>query len=183
MPAPDASNAAASAVRRARSGSKLATSASGTGKMVRWPWMMSAAKIRGIFSRDSLTAAFCRIRAMRRAIAVEHAGELALARFVDLLLKIRPVLGGLSDSAAPPPQADAIRLQLPGLLLERHAADQRVDEAGNVELAGRLRGALAPDLPAMRRLRPRPSARPCAKCACRAFDFPSTQRCRAQLPR
>jgi len=64
MPAPDASNAAAAAVRSASSGSKLATSARGTGKIVRWPCMMSAAKMSGIFSRDSRAAAVCMIRAM-----------------------------------------------------------------------------------------------------------------------
>ena len=46
---------------------------------------------------------------MRRAIAVEDPGELALPRFLDLLLEVGALrCGGLSDSAAPPPHAEAI---------------------------------------------------------------------------
>ena len=30
-----------------------------------------------------------------RAVAIEHAGELALARFFDLLLEVRPGAGGV----------------------------------------------------------------------------------------
>ena len=62
-----ASSAAARAVRFARFASKAAASASGTGKMVRNPWITSAANSSGMPRRDSSTATVC----MRRCQSAE----------------------------------------------------------------------------------------------------------------
>ena len=131
-------------LRRAarKSGSKLATSASGTGKMVRWPWMMSAAKISGIFSRDSLTAAFCMIRAMRAPLPLKTPVSWPCRASSSCCGKLL-LLGGLSAAAAPPPQADAIRLSWPAFSSSVIREMRCVDEGRDRHAAAACRSARA----------------------------------------
>ena len=58
-PSEDASTVLMRAARSIDSGFQVAASARGTGKVVRYPWMMSAPNRRGIPRRDSSTAIFC----------------------------------------------------------------------------------------------------------------------------
>ena len=112
IPEPAASKAATSLVRRVSSGSKLAASATGTGKTVRWPWMMSAAKISGIFIRDSFTATFCMVLAMRAPLPLKIPVSWPCRVSSSWRGKLLS-FGGLRAMAALGPQADAIRLSCP----------------------------------------------------------------------
>ena len=99
-----------------------------------------------------------------RAIAVEHAGELALPRLLDLLRESSTVAcGGLSAERGAAAPGRRHQAELPGFLLERHARDQLVDECRDMELCRPPGGARAPGLRARRPRRRRPSARPGAK--------------------
>ena len=101
--------------------------------------MMSAAKISGIFSRDSFDRRGLHDPRHARAIAVEHAGQLALARFLDLLLEVRARARRVErQRATPPPQAEAIRLSWPAFSSSVMRAISGSTNAGNVDSPGGL---------------------------------------------
>ena len=137
IPAAVASSAAARAVRRARSGSKLAASPKGTGKMVRKPWITSAAKISGTFSRDSRTAAVCIWRAISTPLPLNT--PVSRPARTSASCAGKPALGlfGLSASAELPPQAAAMIDSCPAfsLIVMRASASRAA--------AGRAVGAAA----------------------------------------
>ena len=137
MPDPAASNAATSLVRRVSSGSKLAASATGTGKTVRWPWMMSAAKISGIFSRDSLDRDGLHDPRHARAVAVEDAGQLPAPGLLELLREVA-VVGRVERGGRARPPGRRHQAQLAGFFLQRHPGDQRVDQRRRLRFARRL---------------------------------------------
>ena len=108
MPAAAASNAAMRAVRIARSGSKLAASATGTGKIVRWPWMTSAAKISGTLRRESRITAACIRRAISAPLPLNTPVSLPATASATWPSKLGPFDGGLRPVATPPLHAAAL---------------------------------------------------------------------------
>ena len=113
IPDAAASTAAARAVRRARSGSKLAASASGTGKTVRRPWITSAANSSGIFNRDRRTASVCIRRAISAPLPLNTPVSSPRRTMRNCVSKLDAAPAGLSEVAAPPAQAAASRLSCP----------------------------------------------------------------------
>ena len=138
MPAPAASKAAASR----RAAGKLGLEARDLGQRHREDRAVAVNDVGGEDQRDLEPRFLDRRRLMNprhaRAIAVEDAGQLARAGFLDLLRESCCRAAGLSAAAVVPPQAEAIRLSWPGLFLERHPREQIVDERRHIQPACRL---------------------------------------------
>ncbi len=113
MPAPAASNAATRAVCSARPGSKLATSPTGMGKMVRWPWITSAANISGILRRDRAITARCMRCAITDPLPLNTPVSRPATASAICVSKLRASPAGLSAAALLPPHAAARRVSCP----------------------------------------------------------------------
>ena len=68
------------------------------------------------------------------AIAIEHAGELPLPRFLDLARKARIVLRRIERQRDPAAPGRSHHAELPGFFLQRHARNEIVSECWNPEL-------------------------------------------------
>ena len=73
-----------------------------------------------------------------RAIAVEHAGKLPLARFLDLFRKVGVSLRRIERERRTATPGRCHQLQLASLLFEGHAADELADECRNGNSPDRL---------------------------------------------
>ncbi|VXD00821.1 conserved hypothetical protein [Sphingomonas sp. 8AM] len=146
IPDADASTAAARAVRRASSGSKLAASASGTGKTVRSPWMTSAANSSGIFSRERRTASVCIRRAISAPLPLNTPVSSPRRTIFSCASKLDAAPAGLSEIAAPPAQAAASRLSCPAFSVSVIRGISASTEAGRgraATVASKARAGLA----------------------------------------
>ena len=92
-------------------------------------------------------------------------------------------LGGIERGRRAAAPGRSHQAELAGLFLQRHLREMSsIDEGRDRQLAGRLEQALVRGSQARRSRRPRRSARPGAKCACRAFSLPLRPAALARAP-